>query len=138
MAARQHERIDRDALARAAHDLAERLLEGALRRRIRKARDRVALLEVGGRLSVGDQNDLLVLPARAGEKRSRRLERMLHVRPVYVLVPGDDLYIVGFSERLIGSASQARASLSLRRGSTRGRASTGSHRRGSPLPTGSR
>src|SRR5207237_4696285 len=38
VSAREHERVDGDALARAAHDLAKRLLEGLLRRRIREAR----------------------------------------------------------------------------------------------------
>ena len=62
MPPREHERVDRDALARAAHDLPQRLLEGALGRRVREPGDGVALLEVRGRLAVGDEDDLFVLP----------------------------------------------------------------------------
>src|SRR5438094_471962 len=63
VSAREHERVDGDALARAAHDLAKRLLEGLLRRRIREARAGIARFEMGGWLAVGDEDDLLVLPA---------------------------------------------------------------------------
>src|SRR5207247_7064598 len=89
MSAGEHERVDRDALTRAAHDLAQRRLESALRRRIVELRIRAPRLEVRRWLAVGDEDDLLVLSARPREQRARGLERVLHVRAVDVLVPGE-------------------------------------------------
>src|SRR6266568_238022 len=89
MPAGEHEGIDGDALASTADHLAERRLERALRRRVVELRIRAARLEVGRRLTVGDQDDLLVLPTRPREERPRGLERVLHVCSVDVLVPGE-------------------------------------------------
>ena len=54
----EHERVDGDALLRAALHLAEGLLDRAPRRRVVELD--LAVLEVGGRLAVGDDDDLLV------------------------------------------------------------------------------
>ena len=54
----QHEGVDRDPVARAALDLAQRLLDRATGRRV--AELDLAVLEMGGRLAVGDNDDLLV------------------------------------------------------------------------------
>ena len=68
----EHERVDRDALLRAALHLAEGLLDRAPRRRVVELD--LAVLEMGGRLAVGDDHDLLVdrrvaLEDAAGEQR---------------------------------------------------------------------
>src|SRR5256885_15175151 len=89
MPAGEHERVDRDALACAADDLAERRLERAFRRGIVELRIRAPRLEVRRWLAVGDEDDLLVLSARPREQGARGLERVLHVRAVDVLVPGE-------------------------------------------------
>src|SRR5437016_2607368 len=69
----EHEGVDRDALASAADHLAKRRIERALRRRIVELGVAGARLEIRRRLAVGDQDDLLVLPACAPGQRSRSL-----------------------------------------------------------------
>src|SRR4029079_10230481 len=54
----QHERVDRDAVLRAADDLAERFLDRAPRRRVGELD--LAVLEMGSRLTVRDDNDLAI------------------------------------------------------------------------------
>src|SRR5262245_52074186 len=54
----EHERVDRDVLARAALDFLQRLLDGALGRRVVEVGH--AAFEMRGRLAVGHHEDLLV------------------------------------------------------------------------------
>src|SRR5712691_8786634 len=65
-AALQHERVDRDALARAALHFLQRLLKRARHRRIREVGD--AVLQVGGGLAVGHHEDLLVATLVPGQQ----------------------------------------------------------------------
>src|SRR5207249_12074245 len=65
MTPREHERVDRDALPGAADHVAQRRLDRPLCGRIVELRVGAARLDGRGRLAVGDQDDLLVLPARA-------------------------------------------------------------------------
>src|SRR2546423_12774524 len=69
MAAGEHERVDRDVLAGAADDLAERRLERAFRRRVVGFRERAPPLEGRRRLAGGGQDDLLVLSPRSRQER---------------------------------------------------------------------
>ena len=82
----EHERVDRDALARTALDLAQRLLDRPARRRV--AELDLAVLEVSGRLTVRDDDDLLVRCRLAGEDPPREQQPVLQVRAVLVAVPG--------------------------------------------------
>src|SRR5438445_2288427 len=105
MPAGEHERVDRDVLARTADDLPESRFERALRRRIVELGIRAPRLEVGGRLAVGDEDDLLVLSARPREQGARGLERVLHVRAVDVLVPREAWEVGGLElSRVRGEA----------------------------------
>src|SRR5438094_611265 len=54
----QHERVDRDALARAALDLAQRFLDRPARGRVVELD--LAMLEMGGWLPVRDDHDLAI------------------------------------------------------------------------------
>src|SRR5215510_11208063 len=53
----EHEGVDADAVARAPHHLLQRLLDRDRRRRVLEVR--LAVLDVRGRLAVGDHDDLL-------------------------------------------------------------------------------
>ena len=82
----EHERVDRDALLRAALHLAEGLGDRAAGRRV--AELDLAVLEMGGRLAVGDDDDLLVRRRLAGQDPARQQQAVLEVRAVLVAVPG--------------------------------------------------
>src|SRR6266849_2788889 len=84
----KHECVYDDAVACAAPHLAERLLDGLERRRVREVSAAVVLVDVGGRLAVRDHDDLPV-PAVLREQRPRELEPMLHVGSVHVVVEGE-------------------------------------------------
>ena len=82
----EHERVDRDPLLRAALDLAEGLADRPAGRRVVELD--LAVLEVGGRLAVGDDHDLLVGRGLAGEDPARQQQAVLEVGAVLVAVPG--------------------------------------------------
>src|SRR5215211_3136749 len=73
----EHEGVDADALAGAAHDFLERLLDRHWRWRVLEVG--LAALDVGGGLAVGDHDHLLG-PALARELLPGEHERVLHVR----------------------------------------------------------
>src|SRR4030095_225603 len=73
----EHERVDGDALARAALDFLQRLLERAPCRRIGEVR--LQAFHVGGRLAVGDHDDLLVAALLPPQELPRELEAVVHV-----------------------------------------------------------
>src|SRR5215216_1635029 len=73
----EHEGVDADALAGAAHDFLERLLDRHRGRRVLEVG--LAALDVGGGLAVGDHDHLLG-PALARELLPGEHERVLHVR----------------------------------------------------------
>src|SRR3954471_19926611 len=81
----QHERVDRDALLGAPLDLAERLLDRPPRRRVVELD--LAVLEVSRRLSVGDDDDLLVHRWCPLEDPAREEQAVLEVRAVLIAVP---------------------------------------------------
>ena len=82
----EHERVDRDPLLRAALHLAEGLLDRPPGRRVVELD--LAVLEVGGRLAVGDDHDLLVDRRVALEDPPGQEQAVLEVRAVLVAVPG--------------------------------------------------
>src|SRR5262245_63424824 len=71
----EHEGVDRDALARAALDFLQRLLERAAGRRIGEVG--LEALHVGGRLAVGDHDDLLVAALLSPEELPGELEAIM-------------------------------------------------------------
>src|SRR5438445_1296020 len=89
----EHERIDGDPLARAALDFLQRLLERAPRRRVGERR--LDPFHVGGRLAVGDHDDLLVAALLAPEELPRQLEAMVHVGPDVPLGPRQARELLG-------------------------------------------
>ena len=74
-------------------DLAQRLLERARRRRIAEAD--VAVVEVGRRLAIGDDDDLPIGALLPAQDLPRELEAVLHVGAVVVLIPIDRGQIAG-------------------------------------------
>ena len=83
----EHERVDRDPGLRAALNLAQGLLDRPPRGRIVELH--LAVLEVGGRLAVGDDHDLAVGGPAAGQDPAGQEEPVLEVRAVLVAVPGE-------------------------------------------------
>src|SRR5438445_12916758 len=81
----EHEGVDNDAVAGAAPNFAQRLLDRLERWRIGEIGPPVVLVDVGGRLAVGDHDDLAI-PSMLGQKRARELEAVLHVGAVHVVV----------------------------------------------------
>ena len=127
-------------------DLAQGLLDRAPGRRV--AELHLAVLEVGGRLAVGDDHDLLVRAALPGEDPAREQQPVLQVRAVLVAVPGqlgerlrpDLARVVGEPDdraggpagTASGSACRARSRPSSPRRSSRAAASSGSCRPAAP------
>src|SRR5437660_5077172 len=81
----EHERVDRDPLARAALDFLQRLLERAPRRGIGKVG--FEALHVGGRLAFGDHDDLLVAALLPPQELAGELEAVMHVGADVPLAP---------------------------------------------------
>src|SRR5438309_5417729 len=81
----EHERVDGDPLARAALDLLQRFLERAPGGRVGEVG--FAAFHVGGRLAVGDHDDLLVATLLPPQKPPRELEAVVHVGADVPLAP---------------------------------------------------
>ena len=83
----EHERVDRDALLRAALHLAEGLGDRATRRRVVELD--LAVLEVGRRLAVRDDHDLPVRRRVPLQDPPGEEQAVLEVRAVFVAVPAE-------------------------------------------------
>ena len=79
----EHERVDANSGVGAAHDLAQRRLDRLAHRRVVEV-DVAIGQYVGGRLAVGDHDDLL-RPVLATEQLARQRQGVVHVRAVHVV-----------------------------------------------------